>query len=128
MYPVIDMHCDTIYSISNLRQAGTPACLRGNDLHIDLLRMKQSGYLCQSFALFSYLQGLRENGIDPFDYALSLSDLLDEELAANADLIRPVLSASEMISNHEAGMMSALKTIEEGGVYKGDPELVRFFL
>lgn len=127
MYPIIDMHCDTISKIYERRQKGETVCLRENDMHLDLLRMKQGGYLCQSFALFSHLQGLKDSGRDPYEYAVALSDTLDAELAANPDLVRPVTTAEEIRKNQKDGVISALKTIEEGGVYKGDPELVKDF-
>lgn len=127
MFPIIDMHCDTISGIYDRRQNGEDVCLRQNDMHLDLLRMKQGGYLCQSFALYSPLQALRDRGIDPFLYAKALSDTLDAEVAANPDLVRPVTTAAQILQNQEGGVISALKTIEEGGVYKGDPDLVRAF-
>ena len=127
MYPIIDMHCDTISKIYERRKKGETVGLRENDMHLDLLRMKQGGYLCQSFALFSHLQSLKDNGEDPFEYALALSDTLDEELAANPDLVRPVTTAEQILQNQKDGVISALKTVEEGGVYKGDPELVKTF-
>ena len=144
MIPVIDMHCDTISAILERRrreqdtsQGGSakPAgeggtkltCLRANDLHLDLLRMKEAGYMCQSFALFAYLPGLQATGETPFEYAKALSDLLDSEAAINADLIRPALTAEDIRRNFREGYMSSLKTIEEGGVYMGDPENIRCF-
>lgn len=127
MFPVIDMHCDTISKIYEHRKKGENVCLRENDMHLDLLRMKQGGYLCQSFALFSHLQSLKDAGEDPYSYAVALSDTLDAEIAANPDLVRPATTAAEILNNQKDGVFSALKTIEEGGVYKGDPELVRDF-
>ena len=52
---------------------------------------------------------------------------MDRELEANADLIRPALSAGDIVRNYREGFLSAIKTIEEGAVYKGSPELVQFF-
>ena len=103
------------------------ACLRENDLHVDLLRMKAAGYMCQSFALFTYLPELQATGEDPFEHAMALSDLLDSELAINADLIRPALTAEDIRKNFREGYMSSLKTIEEGAVYRGDLENIRCF-
>ena len=127
MYPIIDMHCDTISKIYGRRQKGEAVSLRENDMHLDLLRMKQGGYLCQCFALFTYLQTLLDEGKDPFLYARAMSDIFDEEMAANSDLVRPVTTADQILANQKDGVISALKTIEEGGVYKGDPELVKAF-
>ena len=125
MIPVIDMHCDTISGIYRQHLLGNDVHLRENGMHLDLLRMKKAGYLCQNFALFALFSELKEKNMDPFEYARTLSDLLDAELARNADLIRPVRTASEILQNQRDGFLSALKTIEEGAVYRGDPKLVR---
>ena len=127
MIPIIDMHCDTIFKIYELRRQGEDVVLRRNNLHVDLLRMKEAGYMAQCFALFTYLPYMQERGVDPFEYAKALSDTMDRELEANADLIRPALSAGDIARNYREGFLSAIKTVEEGAVYKGSPELVRFF-
>lgn len=49
---IVDMHCDTISRLLELEEKGTPEGLRENTGHLDLLRMKQGGYLLQNFALF----------------------------------------------------------------------------
>ena len=137
--PVIDMHCDTIQAIHDKRLGGEPISLRKNDLHVDLERMQKSSYMCQNLALFTFLgawkdgerayadAGILEKFPTPFDYALSLSDTFDKEVAANADLIRPALSGSEIEKNFAQGYMSALKTIEEGGVYMGSVDKLKLF-
>ena len=123
MIPVIDMHCDTIAKIKGWkREAGEAPSLRENQLHVDLIRMKQAGYLCQSFALYTDLLEVKEAGERPFDHVLALSDTFDREMEKNRDLIRPALSASDIKKNQEQGLMSALKTVEEGGVYEGKLE------
>ena len=55
MIPIIDMHCDTIFKIYELRRQGEDVRLRSNNLHLDLLRMKEAGYMAQCFALFTYM-------------------------------------------------------------------------
>ena len=127
MIPIIDMHCDTISKIYELRRKGEDVGLRRNDLHLDLMRMKEAGYMAQCFALFTYMPYTQERGVDPAEYAKALSDTMDRELEANADLIRPALSAGDIVRNYQEGFLSAVKTIEEGAVYKGSPEMVRFF-
>ena len=140
MIPVIDMHCDTISIIHDCRMEGKEIGLRRNDLHIDLEKMKKAGYMCQNFALFTYLGAWQKNGeayeggggkgarfACPREYALSLSDTFDAEMAANADLIRPVLNAGDIEKNFKEGYLSALKTIEEGGVYEGSVDHLKEF-
>jgi membrane dipeptidase len=127
MTPIIDMHCDTIYKIYELRRQGENVGLRSNKLHVDLLRMKEAGYMAQCFALFTYMPYTQERGMDPAEYAKALSDTMDRELEANSDLIRPALTAGDIARNYREGFLSAIKTVEEGAIYKGSPEMVRFF-
>ena len=47
--------------------------------------------------------------------------------AAAETEVPPVTTAAQILQNQKDGVISALKTVEEGGVYKGDPELVRDF-
>ena len=114
MIPIIDMHCDTIYAIYKQRCKGREISLRNNDLHVDLVRMKESGYMGQCFAMFTYLPEILEAGIDPLDYAKTLLDILDEELRSNEDLIRPALTAQDIRQNYRDGLLSCIRTIEEG--------------
>ena len=66
MIPIIDMHCDTIFKIYELRRQGQDVRLRSNNLHLDLLRMKEAGYMAQCFALFTYMPYTQDRGVDPF--------------------------------------------------------------
>ena len=127
MIPIIDMHCDTISEIYALKNGGEGAGsgLRENGLMIDLLRMKDSGYMCQSFALFLHAERLKKEGKSPFSYAIELSDLLDEEIEKNSDLISYVTTGSQIEENYSRGLMSALKTVEEGAAYEGDIDKLR---
>ena len=127
MTPIIDMHCDTIYKIYELRRQGENVGLRSNKLHVDLLRMKEAGYMAQCFAMFTYMPYTEERGVDPAAYAKALSDTMDRELEANSDLIRSALTAEDIVRNYREGFLSAIKTVEEGAIYKGSPEMVRFF-
>lgn len=130
--PVIDMHCDTVAMILNkewdavrkLRGKDTVenVSLRQNELHIDLLRMKEAGYMCQCFAMFTGMDMIPKLGISAFDYVSRLNEVWDREILHNADLIKPALTGSDIENNYKAGYMSALKTVEEGAVYEGSLE------
>ena len=130
MIPIIDMHCDTISELLKRRIRGTGASLRSSDLSVDLKRMKSAGYMCQNFALFVMMKHwmdegspeIREKYPTPFDYLLAMSDLFDNEIQLNSDIIRPAFSGTEIESYFEMGYMSALKTVEEGAVYGGKVE------
>lgn len=116
-----DMHCDTISRLFGLKEEGKKEGLRENGGHVDLLRMRKGRYLLQNFALFVELG---RDG-DPWERVCGLRALYAEEMEANADLIAPVLKFSDIAANEAAGKMSALLTVEEGAVCKGEPEKLR---
>lgn len=122
MYPVIDLHCDTIAQIESAQREGKQRSLRQNALHIDLERMRQGGYLCQCFALFTHLGALRKRGESPFAHACHLADCMDEAIAPNEDYIQKCTSYQEIAACQTAGKMAALMTVEEGGVFEGKIE------
>ena len=115
---VIDMHCDTIGELFALKSQGQSGTLRENKLHIDLLRMKGSQYLLQNFALFVLL----EKDKDPWESVCSLHEIYEQELRQNSDLIAPVYQFTDIAENERVGKMSALLTVEEGAVCKGELE------
>lgn len=116
-----DMHCDTIGRLYGLKEEGKREGLRENGGHVDLLRMRKGEYLLQNFALFVEL----ERDGDPWERVCRLRTLYAEELEVNADLIAPVLKFADIAANEAAGKMSALLTVEEGAVCKGEPEKLR---
>lgn len=128
MFPVVDMHCDTISSILNRDmdvEAGKESegiCLRKNEMHIDLERMKAGGYMCQCFALFTFLKKPQVAEGGAFNYLLRMNEVWDREISANSDLIRPAVSVKNIEENFRGGFISAVKTVEEGGVFEGKIE------
>lgn len=118
---VIDMHCDTISSLLELQEAGRPEGLRSNSRQVDLLRMKDSHYLVQNFALFVVLAGRG----DPWERVCGLHRLYQEELEKNKDILAPVLVFGDIEENERAGKLSSLLTVEEGGVCGGKLDRLR---
>ena len=118
---VIDMHCDTLSELLGRRERGKAAGLRQNDCHVDLLRMKESRYLLQNFAMFVVLEGFG----DPWERVCTLHRYYQEELERNQDILAPVLRFSDIAENEAQGKLSALLTVEEGGVCKGETEKLR---
>lgn len=123
----IDMHCDTIGALYHKLAEKTEETdaplpgLRRSSFHIDLEKLKKAGYLLQNFAVFIFL---REDA-DPFAEALHMIDLYYRELEANRDLIAPVYSWKDIEANRAAGKLSAMLTLEEGGMCKGDLAYLR---
>lgn len=113
---IVDMHCDTISRLLELEEKGEREELRENAGHLDLQRMKQSGYLLQNFALFVELA----QGRDPWEQVVKLYECYRREMEKNQDLIAPVLGFEDIAANEKAGRMSALLTVEEGAVCRGE--------
>ncbi len=114
---IIDMHCDTISRIYQERKQQKTASLRENPFQVDLTKMKHAGYLLQNFALFIDLSQTK----DPYQTFQEQFAVFQEEMQQNCDLIAPVTSYSEILSNEKQQKMSALLTLEEGEVCGGDP-------
>ncbi|MCI6887943.1 MAG: dipeptidase [Lachnospiraceae bacterium] len=120
---VADMHCDTIAELYDLRKKGKPASILESPLHIDLKKMEKGDYLLQNFALFVHL-GRTER---PFEYAMELADCFYTELEPYADRIGIVKSWKDIEANRNAGKMSAMLTLEEGGICQGNLAYLRDF-
>ncbi len=117
-----DLHCDTISELLYSKKSGKGECsLRQNDLHIDLKKMRRGDYLLQNFAMFVNLKKQKK----PLAWCLELVDLYYEEMEKNRDLIRPAFTYADIIRNQREGVMSAVLTIEEGGVLLGSPAILR---
>lgn len=123
---VIDMHCDTISEIYLKGLTGKTENLCKNSLHLDLESMQKGDYMLQNFALFTPL-GRKETGKSPFVYGMKLLDVFYEEMGKNREKISPVTTFAEIAENMRQGKMSALLTLEEGGVCEGDIRLLRDF-
>ena len=120
--PFADLHCDTISRLLAARRAGLPWTLRDTDnLHINLNKLHQSGYLLQNFALFVHLKEVAS----PWAEVLALTQLYTQELSANEDLISPVRTFDDLDQARQAGKIAAVLTVEEGGVCEGDPARLR---
>ncbi len=109
-----DMHCDTIAEIFYGLRDGKDFGLAKNNLHVDLEKLAKGDYLVQNFAMFVSII----NYPDPLEHCLKLIDLFYNELGKNQDKIALALSYEDIINNRKAGKLSALLTIEEGGVTK----------
>lgn len=112
---MIDLHCDALlkwYRDNTHR-------LRRNDKQIDFEKMRRGGLWAQCFA--AYIP-VFEDGVDiPYmDCYRRLVAYYHEELAANADIIAPALTAGEIVKNRDAGKLSAILTVEDSIELEGD--------
>ena len=113
---ILDMHCDTVSVLLEKGRRGEEVSLRENGEQVDLLRMKQAGYLLQNFALFVN----KESCVDPWQEVCALYEVYCKELEANSDIAALVLRYEDIAGNEEKGKMSAMLTVEEGAVCKGE--------
>lgn len=116
---VADMHCDTISEILNRRRRQEECELWQNNLHVDLKRMKENGYLIQNFALFT---DIRKCSKSPWEEVNALYQVYRQELLSNEEIISPVYAYEDIEKNRRAGKLSAMLTVEEGAVCGNDME------
>lgn len=114
----VDMHCDTVSELWKREQAGEKISLLDCDCHINLRKMKQGDYLLQNFALFVNMEACA----DPWEHVQELFALYERLMKENGELIVPVTCTEEIERNRLNGKMSALLTVEEGGVCRGSLE------
>ena len=120
MIPIADMHCDTLSISLEHQNKGKAPDLLSQDTQINISKMKQSGYALQNFAAFVDLS----KDCDPLESALLMADLFYQQLESHSDLISPVTSWEEIRQNMVSGKMSALLSLEEGGICKGNPHFL----
>lgn len=120
---IVDMHCDTITALYAKQNEGSTEDLKCNSLHMDLEKMKKGDYLLQNFAVFVHLGSEKK----PFEYCMSVIDRFYQEVEKFPELIGPVRTYEDIQKNIDAGRMSALLTIEEGGACQGELAYLRDF-
>lgn len=113
---IVDMHCDTISRLLDMRGWGREEGLYANGCHVDVEKMLKSGYLLQNFALFVE----KEACGDPWESVQKLYALYREQLEKNDEWIAPVYRFDDIAKNSGAGKISALLTVEEGAVCGGE--------
>jgi len=111
---VADIHCDTIAEIFYALRDGKDCGLAKNLLHLDLEKMMKGDYLIQNFAMFVSLKKYE----NPLEHCLELIDVFYNQLEINQERIALALNYDDIIRNQNAGKISAMLTIEEGGVTK----------
>lgn len=119
-FPVFDLHCDTALALlgQNYRSCGS---LRKNSFHIDLDRAAKLPGYAQCFACFTTTQEDNVPAVELFERELAT---IMREVEQNSDLIRQAFSPEDVESGREAGLMSAVLTIEGPAGFGFDPALL----
>ena len=119
---VIDFHCDTLSELRDSQLRGEPKSFESNDLHIDLRKLQKGDYMLQCFAAFINLGNKEEN---PLVTALEEFDQFYRLLETHPQEIAQVRTWADLEANREAGRISALLTVEEGGCCLGNLSILR---
>lgn len=120
---IIDMHCDTIMALMNKTDN-----LRKSNNMIDLGKLQKGDYLLQCFAMFvPYVSKDNKENYSPFEMCNKMIDRYYLEIEQNKDLIAPAFTYEDIENNIKNNKMTALLTIEEGGVCLGNIEFLRNF-
>ena len=116
---LIDMHCDTAAKILESK-SGEGLC--ENSFDIDIRGMKRAGTMAQFFACFVYMEMFqgKDRMENAFLYAWKMAEKLKEEIQKNSKEIAIATTANDIVRNQEQGKISAILTLEEGGVINGD--------
>ena len=120
---VYDLHCDTISAIYEGRKDGKDLSLASSSLQVDLEKMEKGDYRLQTFAIFLD----RANTENCFATAGEMTELFKKELEKNRDKISRSTPYQDIQRNKAEGKMSALLSLEEGGIFEKAPEDLRWF-
>ena len=114
------MHCDTFWLMMRTQGIG----LQKNDLCIDIEKMKAAGSMAQFFASFIHMSGFEGGNAveEAYQHALDMIAYGKAELAKCSDSIAIARNYDELIANRDSGKMSAILTVEEGGIINGKME------
>ena len=121
---VFDLHCDTLSELRYAERRGEAKSFAANDLHIDLEKLHKGDYMLQCFAAFVNLSDPTP-GADPLVTALEEVDVFKRIMAKYSDQIAPVYRPEDIRRNAQAGKISGMLTIEEGGCCKGSLGVLR---
>jgi len=120
---VCDLHVDTLQRMTRGES------LAGHGGHLDLPRMRQGGLDVQFFAVWVDPIYLAHDGQPDRSHAraVELLDAFDREMAAHADVIRPVRRAAEARREVAAGRLAAALGIEGGHAIENDLDKLQEF-
>lgn len=113
---IIDCHCDTLTALFYQQQKDKLGNLRENSFHFDLNKMAKGQYLLQNFAIFL---DTKEQS-HPMEECLNVIDYYYQQLEQSKDIIAPVYQFQDIIDNLANGKLSAMLTLEDGGILEGN--------
>ena len=105
---IFDLHCDTIWKISEAQEKGETISLKKSNLQIDEDKLKAGDYFAQCFAIY-----IPNKFSNPYERCLNDIAIYHEQLK-NSDTLAPVYRYSDFETNAKNGKISAVLTMEDG--------------
>lgn len=115
---IIDMHCDTL--IEGWRHP--ERSFFDGETSINLKLLKENDSMAQFFAM--YLSRQEMETMDPYEILKGIYRYYTKQIETYPDIIRPAFSAREIRRNRDAGLLSAVLTVEDGVFIDGKMERV----
>lgn len=114
---MIDMHCDTVWGLTEKEKAGISESLTENTLAVDVKGMRKAGSMAQFFACFIYMKMFEgeKRWEEGFQYAKRMLKRLKKEIMQSTDM-EFAYRTEDVRKNFAGGKISAVMTIEEGGI------------
>lgn len=133
---LIDMHCDTLWKLLHVekeREEGAVAeegflewsrkkDLTSRDFCVNIPGMRKARTLAQFFACFTYVPDAKDGYEECYKDVLTMIRILDCQCEKYPDEIAHANSYGDIQKNEAAGRMSAVLTVEEGGILNGKTE------
>lgn len=118
---LIDLHCDTLWKLIDLDREGD---LGKSRCAVTVPGMKKAGTIVQMFACFTYFEDYRrKNGYeDAYRHVHEMIDYFEQQTKLLENEISYAGSGEDLKDNEKKGKISAILTVEEGGVLNGHIE------
>ena len=94
-----------------------------NNGHVDIMRLRKSGYTAQMFACYVDL-GKRPYTKSYYGDALAMIEIFNEGIKDNEEDIAVAKSYNDYLSNKKCSKLSAFLTIEEGGIIENNIDML----
>ncbi len=123
---LIDLHCDTLGKLLRFdREQAEHVDIKENDFCISIPGMQRAGTLAQFFACFTYLPFAKGGYEECYEDALAMIRILKEQCGRYQKELAAACSYEDIRKNEAAGRISAVLTVEEGGIINGKMERLR---
>lgn len=113
---LIDLHCDTVWKLMDLDKKGD---LMENQCSVSIPGMKRAGTMAQFFACFVHVKDLAGGYEEGYRHVHEMIDFMEGQLKKFPENIAGAYSGEDVMRNDAEGKISAVLTVEEGGILNG---------